>query len=80
MREAEHGYYTENDSLGQVIEEHCNVQPGVHVQASEFNALARGKGCARGLKGAMQKRGYKQKTVHVDGKALLAYIGLTLKD
>ena len=79
VREAERGYYAENDLLGQVIQEHCDEGVGLHIQASAFNTLARDKGCSHGLKVAMEKRGFKQKTVHVDGKAFRAYVGLAPK-
>ena len=44
VREAERGYYHENDLLGQIIEEHCEVGAGLFVVASHFNELARSRG------------------------------------
>ena len=66
----------QHNLLGRVIAEACQVGAGLHVKASVFNALARDKGCSHGLKVAMEKRGYKQKTILVAGNAFRAYVGL----
>ena len=80
VREAERGYYHDNDLLGQIIEEACEICPGQHLPCTEFNSLARAKGVARGIKGAMQKRGFSFHKCRVDGKPTEVYQGLRLKE
>ena len=80
VREAERGYYAENDLLGQVIEEHCEVGAGLQAEASAFNCLARAKGCGHGVKAAMEKRGFSLRKVSMGGKSTKAYTGVSLRE
>ena len=79
VREVERGYYHENDLLGQVIEETCTPGEGLSVPSTSFNAMAKGRGVGHGIKPAMAKRGFPQKTVRIDGKPVQAYVGLQLQ-
>ena len=79
VRDAERGYYAENDLLGQVVEETCDVGADCIVPAAEFNALARSKNVGRGIKGAMSRRGFSFGQRRIDGKKVEVYCGLCMK-
>ena len=80
VREAERGYYRDNDELGQLIAEICELGAEQHVSVSVFNALARGKGIGRGLKPAMAKRGFHIRKLRLEGKPTDVYTGLSVTE
>ena len=78
VRDAERGYYAENDLLGQVIAEECEVRAGLMIPAATFNDLARSKGVGRGIGQAMKRRGFELQGRKIDNVNVKAYVGLAL--
>ena len=80
VREAERGYYRENDLLGQIIDDACDVGEHHQVACSVFNELARARGLGRGIKNSLKKRGFPLRKVRLEGKIVDTYSGMRLKD
>ena len=78
VRDAERGYYENNDILGQLIAEHCELGEGLQAEACTLNSLAREKGVARGIRGAMERRGFPLKKVREGSCTKNIYAGLKL--
>ena len=79
VREAESGYYRENDSLGLLISQLCEIGDGLVVPAPIFNTRAREVGL-RGIKNAMVRRGFAAAQRRLDGKVVDVYCGLRLRE
>ena len=79
VREAEKGYYQENDILGLFIEANCDVAAELCTPAAAFNAAARAHGAGTGVRNAMKRRGFPAKSVRVDSKVVDSYLGLQLR-
>ena len=75
VREAERAYYHDNDPIGQLIEEECEVGLDQRVLASHFNARATARG-ANKIAAAMLRRGFPSKNFKVDGRSVRFYVGI----
>ena len=79
VRRVEAAYRSDNDPIGRVIEEECEIGEGLRVEAADFNARASAAGAKRGVASAMARRGYTRRTQRMDdGRVgVQCYIGLT---
>ena len=81
VRDAERAYTADNDPVGALIREECEVGAGLRVVAEEFNARAQARGAKRGVKNAMERRGFTRRNQKVaDRPAVYCYIGLGWAD
>ena len=80
VRDAERGYYQENDILGQLITDRCTIGDGFVVRSAAFNSIARAAGVGHGIKNAMLKRGHAFGPRKVDGVSTNVYIGLRFNE
>ena len=79
VKEAERGYYRDNDLLSQMIEESCDKGNNLCVPTPAFNSLARARGLGHGLKNGMQQRGFAKAQRRIEGKMTDVYLGLGFK-
>ena len=80
IRQAEAAYTADNDPVGALIQEECDVGEGLRVVAEEFNARAQVRGAKRGVGTAMKRRGFERRSQKIDGRAgVHCYIGLGWK-
>ena len=77
VREAERAYYHENDPIGQLIEEECQIGDDYRVVAADFNARASARG-GKKVAAAMLRRGFVSGTLRVDGSVVRFYKGLKM--
>ena len=63
--------------LDTIISDMCDLGPGLRVEASVFNKLARAKGVPRGVGRAMTKRGFKLEARNVGDRRCKVYLGIT---
>ena len=80
VRDAERGYYRDNDLLGQIIEELCECGDGYHVSVTLLNSAARARGAPSALKNAMQLRGHTLSMKRVNGQLTRVYNGLKMRE
>ena len=80
VRAAEAAYTADNDPIGALIAEECQMVEGARVVCQEFNERATARGAKRGVKNAMERRGFLRRTQTVNGRAgVQCYVGLEWK-